>query len=184
MSKSNFINEFIKSRNQIGAISPSSKYLAKKMLANIDFSTDLYIVELGPGTGVFTSRLLRRMSPNSKLLSLELNPYFASKIRKSVKDSRFQLRCDSAENINIVLKQIQFPKVDYIISSLPLAVFSTRLKLRIINECKTALGSDGGFIQFQYSLNAKDLLHKKFNSVDITFTPLNLPPAFVYHCSF
>ena len=154
------------------------------MLANIDFSTDLYIVELGPGTGVFTSRLLRRMSPNSKLLSLELNPYFASKIRKSVKDSRFQLRCDSAENINIVLKQIQFPKVDYIISSLPLAVFSTRLKLRIINECKTALGSDGGFIQFQYSLNAKDLLHKKFNSVDITFTPLNLPPAFVYHCSF
>ena len=118
MSKSNFINEFIKSRNQVGAIAPSSKYLAKKMLANIDFSTDLYIVELGPGTGVFTSRLLRRMSPNSKLLSLELNPYFASKIRKSVKDSRFQLRCDSAENINIVLKQIQFPKVDYIISSL------------------------------------------------------------------
>ena len=57
-------------------------------------------------------------------------------------------------------------------------------KLRIINECKTALGSDGGFIQFQYSLNAKDLLYKKFNSVDITFTPLNLPPAFVYHCSF
>ena len=84
MSKSNFINELVKNENQIGAIAPSSKYLAQKMLAKIDFSTDLNIVELGPGTGVFTSKLLKRMSPNSKLLSLELNPYFASKIRKSV----------------------------------------------------------------------------------------------------
>ena len=184
MSKSNFISEFVKSENQIGAIAPSSKYLAKKMLAKIDFSIDLNIVELGPGTGVFTSKLLERMSPNSKLLSLELNPYFASKIRKTVRDSRFQIRCDSAENINTVLRQTQFPEVDYIISSLPLAVLPTRLKLRIINECKLALGSKGGFIQFQYSLNAKDLLYKKFNSVNITFTPLNLPPAFVYHCSF
>ena len=138
------------------------------MLAKIDFSTDLNIVELGPGTGVFTSKLLKRMSPNSKLLSLELNPYFASKIRKSVRDSRFLIRCDSAENINTVLKQTQFPEVDYVISSLPLAVLPTRLKLHIINECKMALGSKGGFIQFQYSLNAKDLLYKKFNSVDIT----------------
>ena len=184
MSKSNFISEFVKSENQIGAIAPSSKFLAKKMLAKIDFSIDLNIVELGPGTGVFTSKLLKRMSPNSKLLSLELNPYFASKIRKTVRDSRFQIRCESAENINTVLKQTQFPEVDYIISSLPLAVLPIRLKLRIINECKLALGSRGGFIQFQYSLNAKDLLHKNFNSVDITFTPLNLPPAFVYHCSF
>ena len=184
MPKSNFINELVKNENQIGAIAPSSKYLAQKMLAKIDFSTDLNIVELGPGTGVFTSKLLKRMSPNSKLLSLELNPYFASKIRKSVQDSRFQIRCDSAENINTVLKQTQFLKVDYIISSLPLAVLPIRLKLRIINECKLALGTEGGFIQFQYSLNAKDLLYKKFSSVDITFTPLNLPPAFVYHCSF
>ena len=74
--------------------------------------------------------------------------------------------------------------MDYIISSLPLAVLPIRLKLRIINECKLALGTEGVFIQFQYSLNAKDLLYKKFSSVDITFTPLNLPPAFVYHCSF
>ena len=146
MSKSNFINEFVKSESQIGAIAPSSKYLAKKMLAKINFSTDLIIVELGPGTGVFTSKLLKKMSPNSKLLSLELNPYFASKIKKSVQDSRFQIKCDSAENINTVLKLTQFPKVDYIISSLPLAVLPTRLKLRIINECKLALGSEGGFI--------------------------------------
>ena len=119
MSKSNFISEFVKSENQIGAIAPSSKYLAKKMLAKIDFSTDLNIVELGPGTGVFTSKLLKRMSLILNCYLLNLIPILPSKIRKSVRDSRFLIRCDSAENINTVLKQTQFPEVDYIISSLP-----------------------------------------------------------------
>ena len=70
MSKSNFINELVKNENQIGAIAPSSKYLAQKMLAKIDFSTDLNIVELGPGTGVFTSKLLKRIGSNFQAIFL------------------------------------------------------------------------------------------------------------------
>ncbi len=182
MSKSNFINEFVKKENQIGAIAPSSKYLAKKMLASIDFSNDLHIIELGPGTGIFTLKILQKMSLNSRLLSLELNPFFASKIRKSIQDERFKISCNSAENINSIMNQIHFPKADYIISSLPLAVLPIKLKLNILNQCKLALSPKGVFIQFQYSLNAKDLLEKKFSSVNVSFTPLNLPPAFVYHC--
>ena len=52
---SNFINEF-KKENRIGAIAPSSKFLAKKMMKEIDFSKDLNIIELGPGNGVFTEK--------------------------------------------------------------------------------------------------------------------------------
>ena len=71
-------------------------------------------------------------------------------------------------------------------------IFSKGIVLFILlfnlNEIYAAEGGPckdyGECDKFQYSLNAKDLLYKKFSSVDITFTPLNLPPAFVYHCSF
>ena len=42
---------------------------------------------------------------------------------------------------------------------------------------------DGVYVQFQYSLNAHKLLKKKFNKVTLDFTPINMPPAFVYRCT-
>ena len=183
MSNSNFINEFVNGDNHVGAVSPSTKFLVNKMLNYVDFNRDISIVELGPGTGVFTTKMLKKMSFNSKLLSVELNQYFASKIDAKINDNRFTLVCDSAEKIESICQGINFPKVDYIISSLPLAVLPARLKINIINECKNILIDNGAFIQFQYSLNAKNLLNKKFNEVNISFTPLNLPPAFIYHCT-
>ena len=127
--------------------------------------------------------MLKQMSFNSKLLSIELNQYFASKIDAKINDNRFTLVCDSAEKIENICQGINFPKVDYIISSLPLAVLPSRLKINIINECKNILRDSGSFLQFQYSLNAKNLLNKKFKEVNVSFTPLNLPPAFIYHCT-
>ena len=183
MSNSNFINEFVNADNHVGAVAPSTKFLVNKMLTNIDFNRDINLVELGPGTGVFTTKILKKMSFNSKLLSIELNQYFASKIDAKINDNRFTLVCDSAEKIENICQSINFPKVDYIISSLPLAVLPSRLKINIINECKNILRESGSFLQFQYSLNAKNLLNKKFKEVNVSFTPLNLPPAFIYHCT-
>ena len=183
MSNSNFINEFVNGSNHVGAIAPSTKFLVNKMLTKVDFNRDISIVELGPGTGVFTTKLLKKMNFNSKLLSIELNPFFASKIDAKINDNRFKLVCDSAEKIEHICQSINFPKVDYIISSLPLAVLPAKLKINIINECRNILIDNGAYIQFQYSLNAKNLLNKKFNEVNISFTPLNLPPAFIYHCT-
>jgi len=157
--------------------------LDNKMLINVDFNRDINVVELGPGTGVFTTKMLKKMSFNSKLLSIELNQYFASKIDAKINDNRFTLVCDSAEKIENICQSINFPKVDYIISSLPLAILPSRLKINIINECKNILRDSGSFLQFQYSLNAKNLLNKKFKEVNVSFTPLNLPPAFIYHCT-
>ena len=68
--KRSFIRNFWKERKMVRAMAPSSKYLAKKMLEKIDFSTAKVIVELGPGTGVFTRRMLQKLSPDGILLVL------------------------------------------------------------------------------------------------------------------
>lgn len=176
-----FISEFIKETKMVGAIAPSSKFLMKKMLSKIDFSNDITLIELGPGTGVFTSEILSRMTPNSRLLSFEINPVFYNQLKSKFKDSRLSLICDSAENVkNHISKDIQ--SVDGIISSLPLAVIPIRVKLKILNALVDVLGVNNYFVQYQYSMNAKKILQAKFKQLEIDFTPLNIPPAFIYYC--
>ncbi|PRP96638.1 hypothetical protein TUN_33020 [Bacillus sp. M21] len=55
-----FLSEFIKNPKNTGAIAPSSKILATKMVDTINFETAKCIVELGPGTGVFTKEIIKR----------------------------------------------------------------------------------------------------------------------------
>lgn len=155
----------------------------KKMLKPIDFKSAKCILELGPGNGVFTKGILDRMSADCKLISFELNEHFCDYIKNQINDHRFTLLNRSAEDIQDVLKEFGIGKADYIVSSLPLAVIPTEIKSNILDGAKKALTEKGKYIQFQYTLNAKKLLEDRFSEVKIDFTPVNIPPAFVYRCS-
>ena len=181
--KSNFFSEFIKERRTIGAIVPSSKFLAAKMLKGIDFNKNQNIIELGPGTGIFTGEILKKMSLKSNLVSIELNKSFHNQLSHKFKeDYRFSSFFGSAEEISVAIQKKNIKSADIIVSSLPLAIIPSRVKVGIFKEINKVLNKGGLFIQFQYSLNAKEVLSKRFDSVDITFTPLNFPPAFIYYC--
>lgn len=181
MSKKKFITEVLKSTGTIGALSPSSSYLAKKMLEPIHFDTAKCIVEFGPGTGVFTHKLLEKMSPDAILLAFEINPAFIEEL-KSIKDTRLIVINDSAEKIQEYLEKHQQQSADYIISSLPFAMIPDDVVHNILTNSDTMLSEEGKYIQFQYSLNAKKKLESYFSKVNINFTLLNLPPAFIYIC--
>ncbi len=181
--KSNFFSEFIKERKTVGAVLPSSKFLAAKMLKGIDFSKNINIVELGPGTGIFTKEILKKKTAESNLISIELNKSFYNQLSHRFKnETAFTPVLGSADNISNIINDLKIEKVDVIISSLPLAVIPLRIKAGIFREVNKVLKEDGFYIQFQYSLNAKEILNKRFSSVNISFTPVNIPPAFVYHC--
>jgi len=181
--KSKFFKEFIKERKTVGAISPSSRFLTRKMMAPIDFDKADVIVELGPGNGVFTKELLQKMNPKAKLLSFELSNNFYEHINANIKDDRLVLINDSADKLEHYLAIEGIHKIDYVVSSLPLAVIPEEVKEKVLNSCVKLLGEEGKYIQFQYSLNAKKLLQSKFKNVKYKFTAVNIPPAFVYSCS-
>jgi phospholipid N-methyltransferase len=46
-NKKSFLKQFWKEKKMVGAMAPSSRFLAKKMLENIDFSNAKVLVELG-----------------------------------------------------------------------------------------------------------------------------------------
>lgn len=181
--KDNFLKEFFKERKTVGAIRPSSKSLANKMLKNVDFKNSNVIVEFGPGTGVFTKRIIKEMNPEASLYVFELHGPFFEKLQEEYKDDdRVKVINDSAANVRKYLESDNKDFADVIISSLPLTNFDQKLTMRILKSAEIVLKTEGQYIQFQYSLNARKLLNKIFNSISIQFTANNLPPAFVYTC--
>jgi phosphatidylethanolamine/phosphatidyl-N-methylethanolamine N-methyltransferase len=180
--RKSFLRNFWKEKKMVGAMSPSSRFLAKKMLEPLDFQQMRVIVELGPGTGVFTRRMLEQLRPDGVLLVFELNDNFMKLLQKEFKDPRVHLIHDSAEKIGEYLEKLGLSNADAVVSSLPLANFPEDLRSRILNESYKVMTDRSLYVQFQYSLNAKKAIKALFRSVEITFTAVNFPPAFVYTC--
>ncbi len=184
MTKRNFIKQFFKDKKMVGAVSPSTKFLGEKMLKNVDFDSAKLIVELGPGTGVFTDLIIERMRPDATLLTFELNDNFYDSLNNRIKDPRVKVIHDSAEFIEKYLNELENGiKSDVVISSLPLMVFPEPLRLAVVDAAYKVLKNEGKYIQFQYSLQSKKLLESKYKDVTVSFTMKNFPPAFVYTCS-
>lgn len=182
MEKRKFIKAFFKDAKMVGSMRPSSKYLTRKMLDGIDFNEAKIIVELGPGTGVFTREILAQMAPDATLLVFELHDEFFHILNKSITDKRVHFIHDSAEKIEEYLTQYNLHKADAVVSSLPLANFPNALRSSIVGAAKNALTDDGLLTQFQYSLQSKKYLESTFDDVKINYTFWNFPPAFVYTC--
>ena len=180
--KKSFIQQFWKEKKMVGAMAPSSRFLAEKMLQNINFHSAQVLIELGPGTGVFTDKILKKMRPDAKLLVFELNDNFYNSLKNRITDSRVILIHDSAEMIEKYLTENNLMEADVVISSLPLANFPSELRDAILHVSHKTLKDSGVYIQFQYSLQSKKNIQKVFPLVSIKFTPLNFPPAFVYTC--
>ena len=182
MPKSSFLKQFFKQKKMVGSIAPSSRFLSAKMLNHLPLKQAKFIVELGPGNGVFTEKILAKMGNDSQLLVIELNEEFHNELSAKITHPNFNLFHDSADQLGVLLQKMGGNKADIIISSLPLANFPIDLRDSLLDIIQTYLKDDGYFVQFQYSLQAKKYIKKRFPNTKINFTPLNLPPAFVYSC--
>ena len=180
--KRKFLKQFLKDRQMVGAINPSTRFLGEKMVENVDFKSAELIVELGPGTGVFTDIILELMRDDAKLLVFELNDHFYEQLADRINDPRVEVIHDSAANITDYLNEEEKNNVDVIISSLPLTVFPEKLRKDVVSNAYASLKNRGIYKQFQYSLQAKKLLESTYKEVSIKFTLKNFPPAFVYTC--
>jgi len=178
MSVFTFIKEATKNISQVGAVSSSSRFLIKKMLEPVDFSGKKTIVEFGAGDGCVTKQILQKMGPDGVLYCFEINPVFLEKL-KTINDSRLVLINESVEH---VMNHVKKHEADYVISSLPLAIFSRQSKETILGHVEQILKAGNLFIQFQYSLADRKLLKRFFKKINLKFTLLNIPPAFVYVC--
>lgn len=186
---SRFAKQFIKSPAIIGAVAPSSRALASRMIDGIDLGSADIVVEYGPGTGVFTEEILRNLKPDATYLGFEVNSSMAKHLH--ARFPQITVYEDCAANVRRRLQDHQRGAVDVIISGLPWAIFPSELQDRILSESVEALADGGVFATFAYLqgllLPAGRRFRKKLTSAFSTvetsrITWLNLPPAIIYRC--
>lgn len=112
-----FIWEYIKHPMTVGAILPSSKALAKEMVREIPkdiAALPRLILEVGPGTGEFSNRIIKRMNPQDTLHLVEFDANFAEQLKERYQD---------IPNVKVIhgdILQHDEKGYDHIVSGLPL----------------------------------------------------------------
>jgi phospholipid N-methyltransferase len=176
-----FFYSFLRSPRTVGSVTPSSRFLARAMLKEVDWARTEIVVELGAGTGVFTEGIKKLARSGAKKMIFEKDPHLRERLIRRFPD--FIIGDNACELIpSLADNGIEPGQVDVILSGLPFAVLPQPLRDQILTGVYRALKPDGIFITFQYSLQMRKQLLDRFHTVDLSFVPFNLPPAFVYHC--
>jgi phospholipid N-methyltransferase len=159
------------------------------MAETADLHNARAVVELGPGTGVFTEKIIERLHRDAVFFALELNHHFVLETKKRCPSAT--VYHDSAANISKYLRKHGAVKCDCIISSLPWGVFAPRLQMEIMSAIVDALHPQGEFLTYSYiggqllpaARSFRKMLSRYFPKVKKTpFVWRNIPPAFIYHC--
>jgi phosphatidylethanolamine/phosphatidyl-N-methylethanolamine N-methyltransferase len=186
-----FAREFLIRPGIVGAVAPSSRGLAKRMLEGLELEKARAIVEFGPGTGAVTGEIISTIGPATKFFAIERSPDMVSAMRERF--PQVKLYEDSAGNVESLCRKegIEPGTVDCIVSGLPFAAFPPALQVEIIDAAVRVLKPGGRFVTFAYYVaHLKDagrrfrkLLDEKFDHVSKSRGVLfNVPPAFVYRC--
>lgn len=184
-----FFSAFVRRPFDTGAITPSSAHLAEAMVEGMGIPSADTVVELGPGTGVFTRVIEQQLRPEARFLSFEINPDMAAELKRRF--PRVHIVNDSVENIREHLLAAGRHDVDSAISGLPWAAFSPDRQEKLLDATVQALKPGGRFATFAYSHAAwlppgrrfRELLDSRFKHVETSKVVWrNTPPAFVYRC--
>jgi phospholipid N-methyltransferase len=180
--RATFLRSFVRDWRTIGSVTPSSRYLVGAMLDEIDFGRVRRVVEYGPGTGVFTGEILRRLRPDGELLVLDTEAHFIEDLNQKFADRRLIAVRGSAASIERHLAALGWDGAEVIISGIPYTAMPQELREGILGASAAALAPDGLFVAYQYSPYIRPLLGRLYRRVETHWVARNVPPAFFFVC--
>jgi len=174
-----FLRSWFDDPFSVGAVAPSGRSLARMMTREL--SPGDRVVEFGPGTGTLTREILARGVAEKDLFMLERCPGFADSLQQDFPEATV-MRCDATvRQGGLAPHRGTF---DFIISGLPLVLFSREQKFRLLHNGFRLLKDSGAFYQFTYGgrcpVDRRQLARNGLEARCIGFIALNMPPAFVY----
>lgn len=175
-----FLRAFVTHPRLVGAVLPTSRRAVRDMLDLADVPNADLVVELGAGTGVYTSEILARLRPGGHLLALEIDQKLADLLNDRFQDPRVQVVCDSAENIQA---HLDGARADILVSGLPFTSIGADVRRRILEQLPQVLAARGVALVLQYSPLIESELRRLFPVVRRRISLLNVPPAFLFACS-
>lgn len=173
-----FIRSWIEKPLAIGAVTPSSRILARTMASFVTPEVPGPVIELGPGTGPVTEALVSRGVDPSRLVLVEFNPAFCQLLRDRYPTATV-LQGDAYRLRRLLEDELQHPAAA-IVSGLPLVTKPMRTRLRLLREALDLLRPGAPYVQFTYSVVPPI---PRFTGVEVEASEriwLNLPPARVW----
>ena len=181
-----FLGRFLRSPRTVGAIAPSSRFLADRMVAGLSFEAGTTVVELGPGTGAFTRAISERLPAGGRYLGIERDQVFVGILRRRWPELDYV--CDSVEHLERIARTKGILPIDHIVSGLPFATLPAVVTRPVLDAVHSTLRPGGTFTTFQYvhayPMPAARLFRRQMAE---RFGPRaareavyrNIPPAFV-----
>ncbi|CAN5743528.1 rRNA adenine N-6-methyltransferase family protein [soil metagenome] len=174
-----FFKRFLQRPFQVASICPSSKAMVERVGSKMDFSEPRVIAEYGPGEGVHTRAIARRMGPGSTLLLFELDPDLTRDLqRQFANDPRVHVFQADAARLPDELARLGISGCDYILSGIPFSILEKDKKRLLLQKTYDALRPGGSFIIYQVTNELRQ--HATlFQHAESEYFLQNIPPMFI-----
>jgi phospholipid N-methyltransferase len=181
-----FFGTFLGKPASIGAVLPSTRYLARALVGRLELQPGELVVEFGPGTGPMTAVIREHLPAGVRYLGVELEPRFHALLSERYRELTFHL--GSAADVQQILAQRGLPAPQRIISGLPFASLPGAVQDAVIDGITATLAPAGDFRTFQYvhaygmraARRFRALMGERFDNFERIGPVLrNVPPAFV-----
>lgn len=174
-----FLRSWLERPLVMGAVTPSSKMLARTMASYVDPRVPGPVIELGPGTGPVTDALIRRGVAQDRLVLIEYNPEFCKLLaRRFPKATVVE---GDAYDIDATLAGVIEDKAAATVSSLPLFTKPLDLRLGLLNAAQALMRPNAPFVQFTYAMVPPiPARSREYTASGSNRVWLNLPPARVW----
>lgn len=175
----NFFFGWLRNPRAVGAVLPSSPSVGKLLVTGV--RPGARVIELGGGTGTVTQAILDAGVAREDLLVLEKDVSFAKFLKRRFPGVKI-INAD-AVTLDRYVDELSGPP-DFVISGLPLLLFSSDEKTQLLENVFKVLAPTGRFHQFSYvarcAVPAEQRRTLGARASLIGVAPFNVPPAFVY----
>jgi phosphatidylethanolamine/phosphatidyl-N-methylethanolamine N-methyltransferase len=184
-----FFRKFVERPGKIGAVTPSSRSLCRKIVGSAALDAAQGVVEYGPGTGVVTELLREAVPTDCRLFAIEVDPTLAEGLQSRFPD--LTVYRDSVSNVVELCSKEGLEHLDCVVSGLPWASFSEEDQARYLEATLEVLKPGGQFLTFAYvhgtwlrqGRRFRRKLSEYFSHVSRSrIVWKNLPPAYIYVC--
>lgn len=179
-----FLGKFFRHGTTIASIAPSSPWLSRTTVRNVDWDRAKVLVELGAGTGPITKVLAEKARPDCKVVVLERDHDFCELLRERFAPlPNFDVIEGDCRDLAGMLADRGIEQTDHVISGLPVPSFPKDLQRDLMRVVRQVLSAEGTYNQItELPWVYQGLYRKFFDEVRFAFEPRNLPPAGAYFC--